>query len=307
MEEEQVKKQFILNEEKELTEIPKSLCAAVKYPIKCKLKNAFEVFVRVKHTENYWISNYGRCVNNANRKDKTTFYEHKQGKCHYSIFEMEKSIVSYPARLLKSGKLKVDRKKQKFEKIVGAISDEECQAIISELQEKNEKKIYEIERNKYRRETSPEELVAEHFLKRSGCRTRIWHKDGDENNNWYKNLMYVGVYDYADLKKGKINWYELGYKQEYIEYENKTNYIAYRVYNSIKERCGDISNKKIYTSVIGMLLCVKNGLIIPDCLYSGILNTTILAEMNQWRLIKIYLEEMLVSTVLTTAVFYRKL
>ena len=30
MEEEQVKKQFILNEEKELTEIPKSLCAAVK-------------------------------------------------------------------------------------------------------------------------------------------------------------------------------------------------------------------------------------------------------------------------------------
>ena len=123
MEEEQVKKQFILNEEKELTEIPKSLCAAVKYPIKCKLKNAFEVFVKVKHTENYWISNYGRCVNNANRKDKTTFYEHKQGKCHYSIFEMEKSIVSYPARLLKSGKLKVDRKKQKFEKIVGEITD----------------------------------------------------------------------------------------------------------------------------------------------------------------------------------------
>ena len=133
---------------------------------------------------------------------------------------------------------------QKFEKIVGAISDEECQAIISELQEKNEKKIYEIERNKYRRETSPEELVAEHFLKHSGCRTRIWHKDGDENNNWYKNLMYVGVYDYANLKKGKIKWYELDYKQEYIEYENKTNYIAYRVYNSIKERCGDISNKK---------------------------------------------------------------
>ena len=48
MEEEQVKKQFILNEEKELTEIPKSLCAAVKYPIKCKLKNAFEVFAKIK-------------------------------------------------------------------------------------------------------------------------------------------------------------------------------------------------------------------------------------------------------------------
>ena len=63
------KMQFILDENGELQEIPKDECRPVEYPIKYKLKNAFEVFVRVDGTENYWISNYGRCVNNLNRKE----------------------------------------------------------------------------------------------------------------------------------------------------------------------------------------------------------------------------------------------
>lgn len=74
--------QFILDENGELQEISKDKCKTVEFPIKYKLKNAYEVFVRVEGTENYWISNYGRCVNNLNRKDKDKFYEHKQGKCH---------------------------------------------------------------------------------------------------------------------------------------------------------------------------------------------------------------------------------
>ena len=52
------KMQFILDENKELQEIPKDKCRTVEYPIKYKLKNAFEVFVRIDGTENYWISNY---------------------------------------------------------------------------------------------------------------------------------------------------------------------------------------------------------------------------------------------------------
>ena len=95
--------QFILDENKELQEIQKEKCKPVKYPIRYKLKNAFEVFVRVDGTKNYWISNYGRCVNNLNHKDKNTFYEHKQGKCHYTVFEIEKHIVSYPAIKSKNG------------------------------------------------------------------------------------------------------------------------------------------------------------------------------------------------------------
>lgn len=53
------KMQFILDANGELQEIPKDVCRPVEYPIKYKIKNAFEVFVRVKGTENYWISNYG--------------------------------------------------------------------------------------------------------------------------------------------------------------------------------------------------------------------------------------------------------
>ena len=60
----EAKMQYILDENGELAEITKDKCKPVEYPINYKLKNAFEVFVRVDDTENYWISNYGRCVNN---------------------------------------------------------------------------------------------------------------------------------------------------------------------------------------------------------------------------------------------------
>ena len=83
----ETKMQFILDENKELQEIPKDKCKPVEYPIRYRLKNAFEVFVRVDGTENYWISNYGRCVNNLNRKDKGTFFKHKEGKCNCTVFE----------------------------------------------------------------------------------------------------------------------------------------------------------------------------------------------------------------------------
>lgn len=84
------KMQFILNENRELIEIEREKCLPVEYPINYKLKNAFEVFIRVEDTENYWISNYGRTVNNLNHKGKKTFYAHKEGKCHLTIYEIDK-------------------------------------------------------------------------------------------------------------------------------------------------------------------------------------------------------------------------
>ena len=42
----ETKMQFILDENKELQEIPKDKCKPVEYPIRYRLKNAFEVFVR---------------------------------------------------------------------------------------------------------------------------------------------------------------------------------------------------------------------------------------------------------------------
>ena len=179
--------QYILDENGELVEILKDKCKPVEFPIKHKLINAFEVFVRVEGTENYWISNYGRCVNNANRKDKNTFYEHKKGNCHLTIFEADQ----------------------------------------------------------YKVETSPAELVKKHFLIKNGG-TRIWHKDGDENNNWYKNLLYVNNQQYRDLKSCKVKWQDLNIHQEYIEYENKASHNAYSVYNGIRSRCKGKNNGENY-------------------------------------------------------------
>ncbi|MCM1059625.1 MAG: hypothetical protein NC452_04970 [Eubacterium sp.] len=208
MEEENI--QYILNENKELEAMPKAEAKPVEYPVKYKLKNAFEVFVRVKGTENYCISNYGRCINNLNHKDKNTFYQHKTGD-HYTIFEIEQKEVL----LTQKGKPTKRRSKYSQTKIV---------------------------ENRYKRETSAGKLVAETFLVQYDRRTAVWHKDGDKYNNWYKNLIMVTPYDYKKLHKGEITWQELNLEQEYIEYENKANSNAYRVYNGIKARCKDTKN-----------------------------------------------------------------
>lgn len=177
--------QYILDENKNLTEILKSDAIPVENPIKYRLKNAFEVFVQVVRTQNYWISNYGRCVNNLNHKDKNTFYEHKQGKVHYTVFEID------------------------------------------------------IDGSRWKRDTTPEILVADTFLVSYRGRSKIWHKDGDESNNWYKNMLYVTKDDYKNLKAGRITWKSLNYEQKYIEYENKASYMANVTYYGIRKRCSD--------------------------------------------------------------------
>lgn len=197
--------QYILDENGTLVEIQKEKCKPVEYPIKYKLKNAYDVFVWVDSTENYWISNYGRCVNNLNRKDKNTFYEHKQGKCHYTVFEIEKQIVSYPVKKLKNGAKKPDKKKERVEREFHTyISDEECIPILEEKQKENEKRVYSILKTRCERDTSPERLVTNAFLEKYKGREKIWHKDGDESNNWYKNLLTVTAEDYKDLKGSRM-------------------------------------------------------------------------------------------------------
>lgn len=212
----EVKMQYILDENGELAEIPKDKCKQVENPIKYPLKSAFEVFDRIDGTENYWVSNYGRCVNNHRSKDGKKFHEHKQGKCHYTIFEIER----YPIK---------DRR--------GRLTGE-------------------MGMNKTRRETTPEELVAEKFLVKYPGRSKVWHKDGNESNNWYKNLLTVSYVDYKRLKDGKVTWQELNLEQEYIEYENKASSHAYKVYDGILARCKDtIDNENIRDCYNKSVMC----------------------------------------------------
>ncbi len=228
------KMQFILDEKGELAEIPKDKCRPVEYPIKYKLKNAFEVFIRVDGTENYWISNYGRTVNNLKHKNKNEFFEHKEGKCHYTIYEIERHIIS-------TSRKKVNRTDRIFRTDV---TEEECMIVLNELQKENKFRKYKLETMRYKRDTTPEDLVVDTFLVKYKGRFKVWHKDGDESNNWYKNLLTVTPNDYKDLKAGKVTWQELNLEQEYIEYENKASAHAYKVYNGILARCGDTVNNK---------------------------------------------------------------
>lgn len=239
----QVKMQFILDENKELKEIPKDQCKTVKFPIKYQLNNAFEVFVRVKDTENYWISNYGRCVSNFNRNGKNIFYKHKEGKCHYTIFEIQYYITSCPTRKHKSRKGKANKNRKKMEKVFDSnTSEQERNDILEEKQKSDNTRIYSIESDRYKRETTPENLVVDAFLVKYPRRFKVWHKDGDESNNWYKNLLLVTAKDYKKLKAGEVTWQELNLEQEYIEYENKAGYYAYREYYNIRARCKDTKN-----------------------------------------------------------------
>lgn len=232
----EIKNQYILDENKELKEIPMDKCKPVEHPIKFKLKNAFEVFVRVDSTENYWISNYGRTVNNLNLKDKNNFYIHKEGKCHITVFEIERYISSCHVK---------DRKSKRTVKNFPVGTPEaECNAVLEEMQKSDSNNRYTLEVERWKRDTTPEDLVAETFLVQYKGRYKIWHKDGDESNNWYKNLLMVSADDFKNLKSGKVIWQELNLEQEYIEYENKATYQARRAYESIKARCKDTTDSE---------------------------------------------------------------
>lgn len=47
---------------------------------------------------------------------------------------------------------------------------------------------------------------------------------------------------YRYLCNGKATWQELGFEQEYIEYENRASMSAYKHYDAIKTRCKETKN-----------------------------------------------------------------
>lgn len=139
-----------------------------------------EIFVLVKNTNNYWISNYGRLIHIKNRK----FYFHKFGNKHYTIFTDDYSFDTYTNK-----------------------------------------------------------LVAQHFLEKSHGRDKIYHLDGDKDNCYYRNLIYVTDKEMYNLCNGIWEIGDLEYEQEYIQYITVKGNNAYAIYNGIYRRCYEKYNK----------------------------------------------------------------
>jgi hypothetical protein len=147
-----------------------------------------EIFFKVDYAEHYWISNYGRLVNN-NRKDGS-FRFHKTSSDN-NARGVHWTIVSY---------------------------DIDGTPIHTEI-------------------TKPEELVAQYFLvKPTGC-NKVWHIDGDKNNNYYKNLIYVTDEEYDLLFKKAIKVADLKREQEYHNYSTVKGNPIYHIWNGIYARC----------------------------------------------------------------------
>lgn len=96
------------------------------------------------------------------------------------------------------------------------------------------------------RDTSPSELVAEHFLEPVKGKNRIYNIDGNKANNYYKNIIYVDNQEYYDLSIGKININDLGRQQEYMPYITARKNRAYLIYNAIYKRCYDTEYKRYH-------------------------------------------------------------
>lgn len=86
-------------------------------------------------------------------------------------------------------------------------------------------------------ETYTDKLVAEHFLENASKYKRIWHIDGDIENCFYRNLVWVDHKEYRDLNSGNLPLEELGRQQEYIPYITLKSNAAYSIWNGIYMRC----------------------------------------------------------------------
>ena len=149
-------------------------------PINVKLINVFETFVQIEGTNNYWMSNYGRIVNNLRNPFK--FHVHNQTD-HYTInfFDTDGSI--------------------------------------------------------YKQDYKTEQLMGKLFLKNPNKYTKIWFLDGNKNNFYYKNLVYVSESDYTALTCKKKSIEDINITQEYYEYPNKARQKAYAIFIGIYNRC----------------------------------------------------------------------
>lgn len=149
-----------------------------------------EIFVQIHNTYNYWVSNYGRVVNNLRGKDK--YYMYKTGNVHLTLTS------------------------------------------------------YYVGGERIPKDTYIKDLVAEHFLFKQRGKDSIYFIDGNKENNYYKNLVYIDSKELYAVKNGIVSIDEYVSRQEYIDYQYKGNQKARTAYNMMYKRTHDEETKKYY-------------------------------------------------------------
>ncbi len=149
-----------------------------------------EIFVQVNNTYNYWVSNYGRVVNNLKGKDE--FYMYKTGNVHLTLTN------------------------------------------------------YYINGERIPRDIRIKDLVAEHFLFKQNGKNHIYFVDGNKENNYYKNLIFIDVKELYTIKTGIVSINEYVSRQEYIDYIYKGNRKARQGYNTMYKRTHDKEFQKYF-------------------------------------------------------------
>lgn len=90
------------------------------------------------------------------------------------------------------------------------------------------------------------DLVAEHFLVKPKGKDHIYFVDGNKENNYYKNLVYLDSKELYAVKNGVENIEKYLDRQEYIDYLYKGNQKVREAYNLMYKRTHDEETKKYF-------------------------------------------------------------
>ena len=105
---------------------------------------------------------------------------------------------------------------------------------------------YYINGERIPKDTYIKDLVAEHFLFKQKGKDSIYFVDGNKENNYYKNLVYLDAKELYAVKAGIVNIDTYLDRQEYIDYVYKGNQKARIAYNTMYKRTHDAETKKYY-------------------------------------------------------------
>lgn len=105
---------------------------------------------------------------------------------------------------------------------------------------------YYVDGERIPKDTYIKYLVAEHFLFKQRGKEKILFIDGDKDNNYYKNLIYVDDKEAYAVKTGMASIDEYVVRQEYIDYTYKGSQKAREGYNMMYKRTHDKEFQKYF-------------------------------------------------------------